>query len=82
MMREGSDVGIKGCLFPSRTSGRFVGVRHLTHDSIEVDILPTSFCLGMLNIGDVTNTLSLFEHGVELLDCVFPSANSANLMTQ
>jgi hypothetical protein len=80
MMREGSDVGVKGCLLPSRTSGRVVGVGHLTHDSIKVDILQTSFCLGMLNIGDVTDMLRLFKHVVELLDCVFPSAKSADLM--
>ena len=82
MTREGSDVGVEGCLFPSRTTGRFVGVGHLIHDSVEVDILQTGFCLGILDTGEATNALCLFEHVVELLDCVFPSAKSANLMTQ
>ena len=72
-------MGIEGCLFRSYTTERFVGIGHLSHDGLEVDILQTSFCLGSLNIGQVTNVLCLFKHVVELLDCTFPSAKSANL---
>jgi hypothetical protein len=82
MMRERSNVSVESCLFPSCATGRFVGVGHLIHDSIEVGILQTGFCLDMLNIGEVTDVLRLIEHAVKLLDCVFPSAKNADLTTQ